>query len=110
MLIIIGLYFVVDLFDDEEVHPFDGAEIEVKKSDFKDPDNLVQCECGNWTHYSYVRDGGGCSSCPNCTIEFQHELIVKLKEAIPDSKVKEIYAEILNCSVEYLEDSGFFED
>jgi len=98
-------------------------KIEVTKESYKDEDNLCECMCGNWHHWKYTSsDADGNNACPNCTISFQSDLITKLIKLIkeiadPDlteeqftRMVKQKYADIMYCSVEDLEENGYFDD
>ena len=50
--------------------------------DLSNPDNLGECECGNWTHHDYLTHNGeeGTSTCPACQIDYMGEIIKKLTE------------------------------
>lgn len=96
-------------------------KIEVPKEDFENPDNLMPCECGNWTHHKYI-SGSEFDTCPSCAIDFLEELLNKMfkifkETADPDlSKeqltlmIKQQYAEISGVTIEELEEMNYFED
>lgn len=95
----------------------------IEKKDFENPDNLCQCECGNWHHHEYTAmDGDGNNACPACQVSFAHDLVTRLKglvKKIADpalsqedfiKQIKLIYCDILSVDLEYLESSGYFDD
>lgn len=96
------------------------VEIEVPKKDFKNPDNLLECQCGNWHHSHYsLMDGDGNNACPSCTISFLGELIdqykKEVKKAYPTEVMyvavrKQMHSNVIGVSSEELQDSGYFDD
>lgn len=59
--------------------------MQVSKEDLKDPDNLLQCECGNYAHHEYISSADdGAKSCPSCQLSYMDSLIKMYRELVKE--------------------------
>jgi len=76
----------------------------------------TECECGHYAPDDLITyDENGCGTCPSCQIEFQKDLIVKLKELVKEIAdpelsnthislmIRDKYAQALGCAAEDLD-------
>ncbi|PCI96637.1 MAG: hypothetical protein COB15_09625 [Flavobacteriales bacterium] len=54
----------------------------ITPKELSDPENLEQCECGNYTHHRYATTAGDGYACPECYASYMSEVIGVLKKFV----------------------------
>ena len=95
----------------------------ITKQEILNPDNIGQCECGNYAPYDYLKhDENGAASCPDCMYSFLTGLIKAQSKVIrqiadPSLSEKDIknitrtaHVEATGVDMVDLIESGYFDE
>lgn len=95
----------------------------ITKKEVLNPENIGQCECGNYAPYNYLRhDDNGAMSCPDCMYSFltelvkaQHKVIYQIADPVLSKKdirnmVRKAHVEATGVDMQDLIESGYFDE
>lgn len=95
----------------------------VTKKEILNPENIGQCECGNYAPYNYLRqDDNGAASCPDCMYSFltglvkaQHKVIRQIADpTLSEEDIRIInrksHVEATGVDMQDLIESGYFDE